>query len=235
MSLPKINYPLFEVVIPSTEKTIKMRPFLVREEKLLLMAQSSGNSRDVVLAIKQVVNNCLVDVLDIEKLTTFDLEYLFVKLRSRSINNIIDVTYNDPEDEQQYKLQIDLDKVEIQRDERHNNKVQITDEMGIILRYPKTDMLKSVEQATSEVDLYFEVIKYCIDKVYDAEEVYETRDQTDEELQEFVTSLDVNTFKQIQLFLETMPKLHYEASYTNSLGTERKVVLQNLNDFFMLG
>ena len=235
MSLPKINYPLFEVEIPSTSKTIKMRPFLVKEEKLLLMAQSSGNSRDVVLAIKQVVNNCIVDKVDIEKLTTFDLEYLFVKLRSRSINNIIDVTYNDPEDEQQYNLKIDLDKVEIQRDERHENKIEITDEMGIILRYPKTDMLKSVEAATSEVDLYFEVIKYCIDKVYDAENVYETSDQTEEELQEFVTSLDVNTFKQIQLFLETMPKLYYEATYTNSLGTERKVVLQNLNDFFMLG
>ena len=113
--------------------------------------------------------------------------------------------------------------------------IEITDEMGIILRYPKTDMLKAVDQATSEVDLYFEVIKYCVDQVYDAENVYETSEQDPEELQEFITSLDVNTFKQIQLFLETMPKLHYETSYTNSKGTERKVVLQNLNDFFMLG
>lgn len=235
MSLPKINYPLFEVEIPSTQQAIKMRPFLVKEEKLLLMAQTSGNSRDTVLAIKQVVNNCIVDNVDVDKLTTFDLEYLFVKLRARSINNVIDVTYTDPEDEQQYKLQIDLDNVEIQRDERHNNKIEITDEMGIILRYPRTDMLKAIDSATSEVDLYFEVIKYCIDKVYDAENVYETSEQTPEELQEFVASLDVNTFKQIQLFLETMPKLHYETSYTNSAGTERKVVLQNLNDFFMLG
>ena len=235
MSLPKINYPLFEVEIPSTQQKIKMRPFLVKEEKILLMAQSTGNSRDTVLAIKQVVNNCVVDTVDVETLTTFDLEYLFVKLRARSINNVISVTYSDPEDEQQYKLDIDLDKVEIQRDERHNNKIEITDEMGIILRYPKTDMLKAVSQATSEVDLYFEVIKYCVDQVYDAENVYETSEQDPEELQEFITSLDVNTFKQIQLFLETMPKLHYETSYTNSKGTERKVVLQNLNDFFMLG
>ena len=235
MSLPKINYPLFEVEIPSTKQKIKMRPFLVKEEKLLLMAQTSGNSRDTVLAIKQVVNNCIVDNIDVEKLTTFDLEYLFVKLRARSINNLIDVMYTDPEDEQQYKIQINLDEVEIIRDERHNNKVEITDEMGIILRYPKTDMLKAVDQATSEVDLYFEVIKYCIDSVYDAENVYETSEQTPEELQEFLASLDVKTFKQIQLFLETMPKLYYEASYTNSKGTERKVLLQNLNDFFMLG
>jgi T4 bacteriophage base plate protein len=235
MSLPKINYPLFDVVIPSSQKKIKMRPFLVKEEKILLMAQSSDDSRDTVLAIKQVVNNCIVDDVDVDKLTTFDLEYMFVKLRARSINNLIDVVYNDPEDEQQYKIQINLDNVEIKTDPKHKNVVEINDDYGLMLRYPKTDMLQQVEKATSEVDLYFEVIKYCIDKVYDANDVYEVKDYSDEELQDFVSSLDVNTFKQIQLFLETMPKLHYEASYTNSLGTERKVVLQNLNDFFMLG
>ena len=235
MSLPKISYPLFDVVIPSSSKSIKMRPFLVKEEKILLTAQSSGDPRDVVLAIKQVVNNCIVDPVDIEVLTTFDLEYLFVKLRARSINNIIDVTYNDPEDQQSYKLSIDLDKVEIQRDERHNPNIQINDDLGLVLRYPKTDMLQSLEKAESEVDIYFEVIKYCIDKIYDADSVYETKEVSDEELTEFITSLDVTTFKQIQLFLETAPKLHYEATYTNSLGTVRKVVLQNLNDFFTLG
>ena len=235
MSLPKINYPLFDVVIPSSTKSIKMRPFLVKEEKILLTAQSSSDPRDVVLAIKQVVNNCIVDTFDIENLTTFDLEYLFVKLRSRSINNIIEVTYNDPEDEKQYKIAVDLDKVEIQKDERHNSNIKITDNLGLMLRYPKTDMLQSLEKATSEVDIYFEVIKYTIDKVYDEENVYNANDYSDEDLNEFVTTLDVNTFKQIQLFLETMPRLYYEASYTNSLGTERKVVLQNLNDFFILG
>lgn len=235
MSLPKINYPIFEVVIPSSQQKIKMRPFLVKEEKILLTAQTTGNSRDVVLAIKQVVNNCLLDTIDIEKLATFDLEYLFIKLRGRSINNIIDVTYRDPDDEQDYKLQIDLDKVEIINNPDHNTKVSIGEHMGLVLRYPKTDMLKAVESATSEVDLYFEVIKYCIDKVYDENEVYDTKDYTDEELNEFVTALDVTTFKEIQKFLETMPKLHYETSYTNSAGVEKKVVLQNLNDFFILG
>jgi hypothetical protein len=235
MSLPKINYPIFEVTIPSSGQKVKMRPFLVKEEKVLLTAQTTGNSRDVVLAIKQVVNNCLLDGIDVEKLATFDLEYIFIKLRGRSINNIIDVTYRDPEDEQEYKLKIDLDKVEIKTDPEHTPNVQINDQLGLVLRYPKTDMLQTVEQATSEVDLYFEVIKYCIDRVYDSENVYETKDYTDEELTEFVTTLDVSTFKDIQKFLETMPKLHYETSYTNSMGTERKVVLRNLNDFFMLG
>lgn len=235
MSLPKISYPLFDVVIPSSSKSIKMRPFLVKEEKILLTAQSSGDPRDVVLAIKQVVNNCIIDDVDVESLTTFDLEFLFVKLRARSINNVIEVTYNDPEDEQSYKLEIDLDKVEIQRDERHTPNIQINDDLGLVLRYPKTDMLKSLESAQSEVDIYFEVIKYCIDKIYDQDNVYETKDVSEEELTEFITSLDVSTFKQIQLFLETAPKLFYETSYTNSKGTVRKVVLQNLNDFFTLG
>lgn len=235
MSLPKINYPLFDVTIPSSGKSIKMRPFLVKEEKILLTAQSSTDPRDVVLAIKQVVNNCIIDDFDIENVTTFDLEYLFVKLRSRSINNIIDVTYSDPEDDKQYKLSVDLDKVEIQKDPRHNPNIKISDNLGLILRYPKTDMLQSIEGVTSEVDIYFEVIKYSIDKIYDEENVYEAKDYTSAELDEFVTTLDVNTFKQIQLFLETMPKLYYETSYTNSHGTERKVVLQNLNDFFILG
>lgn len=235
MSLPKINYPLFDVVIPSSSKHLKMRPFLVKEEKILLTAQTSNDPKDVVLAIKQVVNNCIVDQFNIEDLTTFDLEYMFVKLRARSINNIIDVTYNDPDDGQQYKLQINLDEVEILTDPKHDRNVKINDTFGLILKYPKTDMLQSVSKATTEVDLYFEVVKYCIDKVYDEDEVYEAKDYSDEELTEFVTGLDVNTFKQIQLFLETMPKLHYETSYKNSEGTERKVVLQNLNDFFILG
>lgn len=235
MSLPKISYPLFDVVIPSSTRHIKMRPFLVKEEKILLIAQTSDDPKDVVLAIKQVVNNCVVDQMDIDDLTTFDLEYLFVKLRARSINNIIEVTYSDSEDEQQYKLQVNLDEVVINTDPRHDPKIKINDVFGLILKYPKTDMLQAVSKATSEVDIYFEVIKYCIDKVYDEDNVYDTKDYTDEELTEFVAGLDVNTFKQIQLFLETMPKLHYETSYTNSAGTERKVVLQNLNDFFILG
>ena len=234
--LPKISYPLFDVTIPSSGKKIKMRPFLVKEEKILLTAQSTGEQRETILAIKQVVNNCIVDAdVNVDKLATFDLEYLFVKLRARSVNNLIDVTYDDPEDEKQYKIQIDLDKVEIRNDERHSSKVKINDDLGIMLRYPKTDMLQGLETAETEVDLYFEVIKYCIDSVYDAENVYSASDTSQEDMDEFITSLDVSTFKQIQLFLETMPKLYYEASYTNSLGTERKVILQNLNDFFMLG
>lgn len=235
MSLPKINYPLFDVTIPSTNQKIKMRPFLVKEEKVLLMAQTTGNPRDIVNSITQVVNNCIVDNVDATKLTTFDLEYLFVKLRARSVNNIIDVLYKDDEDGQQYKLQVDLDKVEIIKNPEHSNNIKINEKLGLLLRYPNTDMMDNMSESKTELDLYFEVVKYCIDQIYDEENVYNVVDYSPEELDEFVATLDVSTFKEIQKFMETMPKLYYEAAYTNSQGNEKKVVLQNLNDFFMLG
>lgn len=235
MSLPKINYPLFDVVIPSTGQKIKMRPFLVKEEKILLMAQTTGNSQDIVLSITQVVNNCIIDNVDVNTLTTFDLEYLFIKLRAKSVNNKIDVFYKDDEDGQQYKLEVDLDLIEISKNPDHNNNVQINENLGLILCYPRTDMMNKLAEAKSEVDLYFEVVKYSIEKIYDADNIYNVRDYTEEELDEFLATLDVSSFKEVQKFLETMPKLKYETTYTNSLGNEKKVVLQNLNDFFMLG
>lgn len=235
MSLPKINYPLFDVTVPSTNQKIKMRPFLVKEEKILLMAQTTGNSQDIVTSITQVVNNCVIGDIDINALTTFDLEYLFIKLRARSVNNKIDVFYKDEEDGLQHKLEVDLDKIEISRDPEHNNNIKINDSLGLILCYPRTDMMKNLTEAKSEVDLYFEVVKHTIEKIYDAETVYNVSDYTEEELDEFLATLDVSSFKLVQKFLETMPKLKYEATYTNSLGNEKTITLNNLNDFFMLG
>lgn len=235
MSLPKINYPLFDVIIPSIDKKIKMRPFLVKEEKILLMAQTTGNPEDIISSITQVVNNCIIDEIDINSLTTFDLEYLFIKLRARSVNNKIDVFYKDDEDNQQYKLEVDLDNIEISKDPAHNNDVKINEDLGLILCYPRTDMMNKLSKAKNEVDLYFEVVKHSIEKIYDTENVYNVKDYTEEELDEFLATLDVSSFRLVQKFLETMPKLKYEASYTNSLGKEKKVTLNNLNDFFMLG
>ena len=199
------------------------------------MAQTTGNPEDIVSSITQVVNNCIIDEIDINSLTTFDLEYLFIKLRARSVNNKIDVFYKDDEDNQQYKLEVDLDNIEISKDPAHNNDVKINEDLGLILCYPRTDMMNKLSKAKNEVDLYFEVVKHSIEKIYDTENVYNVKDYTEEELDEFLATLDVSSFKLVQKFLETMPKLKYEASYTNSLGKEKKVTLNNLNDFFMLG
>lgn len=235
MSLPKITYPIFDVTIPSTNAKVKMRPFLVKEEKLLLIAQTSGSSSDVIQSIKQVINNCILDPIDVDLLTTFDLEYLFIKLRSKSVNNMIDIFYKDVDDGENYKVQIDLEKVEILKDPDHSNKIDIGNGLGIILRYPKADMVDRVGDVTNEVEMYFEVVKYCIEKIFDDDNVYNVDDYTPEDLTEFVTTLDVNTFKKVQRFIETMPRIYYETSYTDKSGVEKKVILQTLNDFFTLG
>lgn len=236
MALPKISYPIYELVLPSTKETIKYRPFLVKEEKILLSAQVSGEPEDVVNSIRQVINNCLItEDVNIDSLTTFDLEYLFIKIRSKSVNNIINLTYKDLEDEKRYDVEIDLDMVEIKEDPNHSKNIKITNELGIIMKYPGADLATSVKTIESEMDIFFEVLKGCIESVYDSEKVYGAKDFTEDELEEFIQSLDVNTFKKIQDFFNTMPKLYYEVKYINSLGNERVIPLTTLNDFFSLG
>lgn len=236
MALPKINYPIYELILPSTKKTIKYRPFLVKEEKILLSAQVSGEPQDVVNSIRQVINNCLLtEDVDINSLTTFDLEYLFIKIRSKSVNNVINLAYRDLEDDKRYEVEIDLDTIEIREDPNHNKKIEITNDMGIIMKYPGADLATSVKTIESEMDIFFEVLKGCIESVYDTDKVYTPKDFTDDELEEFIQSLDVNTFKKIQDFFNTMPKLYYEVKYTNSLGNEKVIPLTTLNDFFSLG
>jgi len=237
MSLPKLSYPTFEVTVPSSGDKIKFRPFLVKEEKILLIAQTGGDAKEILNAIKQVVNNCIVtEKFDVEKLTTFDLEYIFIKLRSKSVNNVIKLSYRDGEDDEVYDFEVDLDKVEMKMDPEHSNKIKINDEgLGMILKYPRTDMIEKIGKVDTEIDVFFEVLKYCIEKVYDAENVYDTKEYEAKDIEEFIQSLDVNTFKQIQKFFETTPKLYYEMEYKNKLGKDKKIVLQNLTDFFTLG
>lgn len=235
MALPKLSYPLFDVIVPSTNKKIKMRPFLVREEKILLIAQTSGDPVQTVDAIKQVIEACVVDKLDINSLTTFDLEYIFVKLRSKSVNNKIEILYKDPEDEQQYKIEIDLDKVEVKKDPSHSNKIELNPQLGIIMKYPPLDIADKITEVDSEIDLFFQLIRVCIDQIYDEENVYNINEYKQEEVEEFITSLDVNAFKKIQKFFDTTPKLYYEVEYQRADGSKRNLVLQNLNDFFTLG
>lgn len=212
-----------------------MRPFLVREEKILLMAQTSENPKDIVLAIQQVVNNCLVDNVDFDDLTTFDVEYLFLKLRAKSVGNVIEMKYRDPDDNNQYDVVVDLDDVQVKFTEDHSNKIEITPSTGIILKYPKADMADQISpDVKTEVELMFEVMKYSIDKVYDADNVYDVAASSKEQLSEFVDNLDVDTMKKIQHFMETMPKLYHEVPYTTKDGQEKKIILQTLNDFFTL-
>jgi hypothetical protein len=235
MALPKLSYPTFEVILPSTNKPLKMRPFLVREEKILLVAQQTEEPKEVVNAIRQVIVNCSIDPINVEDLTTFDLEFLFIKLRARSVNSVIKLRYRDNEDNQSYDVECNLDEVQISRTEGHTNFIQINDNMSMLMRYPRADLMQNLDPSMSESEIFFELLSNCIDEVIENGNHHDAKNSTKEEVEEFIASLDVNTFQKIQEFFQTMPKIKHELKYTNSLGNERTVVLDNINDFFTLG
>lgn len=236
MALPKISYPIFELNLPSTKQPVKYRPFLVKEEKILLTAQISGDPQDIVNSIKQVINNCIItEGIDVDRITTFDLEYLFIKIRAKSVNNIISLAYKDLEDDKRYEVEVDLDKIEIKEDPAHTNKIDLGNGLGLIMSYPSAELSSTIKNMEEEMDIFFEVLKSCIDSVYDEERVYPAKEQSREELDEFVQTLSVQAFQKIQEFFNTMPKLYYEVKYVNSLGNEKVIPLTNLNDFFTLG
>ena len=234
MALPKIDQPIFDMTIPSTQAVVQFRPFVVREEKILLIAQQSGSDKEILRAIKQVINNCLVEDIDVDGLATFDLEYMFLKLRARSVNNIVKLSYKDTEDEQVYDFELNLDDIELDI-KPVSNKIKVTDDIGIIMKYPSASIADEMEEFETEVDLLLFFVKKCIDQVYDEENVYPATESTDEELDQFIDSLDVSTFERIREFFDSIPTLKHTLTYTNKNGNERVIELNNLKDFFMWG
>lgn len=233
MALPKIDQPLFDMTVPSTGKTVTFRPFLVKEEKLLLIAQSSGNDTDMIRAIKQVLGNCIIDDLDIDTLATFDLEYMFIKLRAKSVNNIIKLSYRDNEDDELYDFEVDLDTIELEMPKNVNSKIKITDVVGMTMRYPSASITDKMVEFNNEIELLTFFITNCIDTIYDEENVYIAKEYSDTELGEFLDSLNIDTFEKIREFFETIPKVQHTLNYKNKLGNDRSIVLSSLKDFFM--
>jgi hypothetical protein len=236
MALPKIDKPLFDLEVPSQNKTVKSRPFVVKEEKILLTAQQSGQERDIVLAIKQVLANCIQDPsFDLDTLTTFDLEFMFLKLRSRSVNNIIDVSYRDNEDDKVYDFQIDLEKVDMLKSKPIVNKIMVNDTVGIVMKFPSVTVLETVPDDTKPTDLVEYLVRSCIEQIFDEDDVYLASDTSQEELSEFIDSLDIETFTKIREFFDSLPSLYYKIEYTNALGNKREIELTTLSDFFTWG
>lgn len=233
--LPKIDKPLFDLNIPSKKITVKSRPFLVKEEKILLLAQQSGNEKDMINAIKQIIVNCVVDDIDINKLATFDIEYMFLKLRARSVNNVVTVSYRDLNDGKTYDFTIDLDEVEMLDDKNISNRIMITDTVGMVMTYPSAELLTQVDNSSNQVDIFEFLCKSCIDSIFDADNVYLISDYSKEELDEFFDSLTIDTFEKIKTFFENLPKMYYKLDYKNSLGEDRIIELSSLSDFFILG
>lgn len=236
MALPKIKYPTYELEVPSTGEVHKFRPFLVSEEKILLIAQQSGDIKEIILSLKQVIQNCCeTSGFDADKLATFDIEWLFLKIRSRSVSNKAKVYLTDNEDGNEYSFDVDLEEVTLQKNPAHTNKIKLNDEISIQLKYPNTGMLDMIAGMRLDTNAFFEVMKYCIEFVITKDEIMKFNDSRESEQNEFVQSLDINSFNAITTFFETMPKMNYVIKYKNAMGHDRTVVLKNLNDFFILG
>lgn len=234
--LPKIDKPLFEMTVPSQNKKVTFRPFLVKEEKILLIAQQGGEEKEIIRALKQILQNCIQDLdFNVEDLTTFDLEYMFLKLRSKSVSNIVKLQYQDNDDDKIYDFEIDLDAIEVQFDPKHTNKIQITDDIGMIMKYPSVNIVNDAPESGDPVEIMDHLIRNCIDKIYDSENVYDVKDHTTEEVNAFLDDLTIDSYDKIREFFDTLPKMYHELNYVNENGNERKIELTGLRDFFTWG
>ena len=233
MSLPKIDQPLFDLTIPSTGKKVMFRPFLVKEEKILLIAQQSEDA-DVVRAIKQILQLCVQDEdFDVNELTTFDLEYAFLKLRARSVNNVVKLSYRDNEDDKVYDFELDLDTIEIEMPENVDANIDITDDVKLVMKYPSASITDKMSGIDNEVDLMTFFIINCIDSIITPDDVFSASDYSEKELEEFLDGIPVKAFESIREFFENIPKLYHKIEYTNSNGNEREIELNTIKDFFM--
>ena len=233
MTLPVINTPTNELTVPSTKEKITYRPFLVKEEKILLTAMETGGEQDMVLALKQIVNNCLIKEMDIDHLATFDLEYIFLNLRSKSVGEVATINITCPDDEEtQVPVEIPLDEVEVTFPEGHTNKIELTDTIGLTMRYPDFTLASVTRESNTEY--LFDMIKGCIAQITEGETVHERVDFNEKELDTFLDSLSTKQLEGVQNFFETMPKLRHEVTVTNpKTKKNNKVTLEGLVAFFV--
>jgi len=235
MALPKLNVPKYKTNLPSTGKVVNYRPFLVKEEKLLLIATETGNQADLVRAIKEILSNC-TDLKDVNSLSTFDLEFLFLKIRTKSVGENVEVTVTCPDDnETEVAVSIPLDEINVVKDKKHKTELKLSDEIIITMGYPSVETFVTMNFDTeqSQVDQLFEMAASCIETIADANQVYECKDSTKQELLEFFDQLSTKQFVMIQEFFETMPKLSHKVKVTNpNTGVESEIVLEGLASFF---
>ena len=236
MALPKINTPTYELVIPSTDEKVKYRPFLVKEEKILMIAMESGEQSDIINAVKTIVKECTFGEVDVSNMPMFDVEYIFLNIRAKSVGEISKIQLKCPDDNETFaNVEVDLTEVSVQVDDGHTNKIELTDEMGIIMQYPTIDAFQKTNIEEINAENMLDVIGSCISQIYDkgGEEVFEAKDSTKKELNEFIEQLDSKQFLEVQAFFDTMPKLKHEITVKNpKTEVESKVTLTGLNDFF---
>ena len=237
MPLPKIATPTYELVIPSTGKKIKYRPFLVKEEKVLILAMESEDMSTIATAVKDVIKNCIITRgIKVEELATFDIEYLFLNIRGKSVGEEVEVLITCPDDGvTKVPAVIALDEIEVVFDDEHNKDIRLDDTLTMRLKYPSMDQFIKSNFVLNDisVDDTFEVVMSCIEQIYNEEESWSSKDCTKKEMKEFIEQLSSKQFKEIEKFFETMPKMSHTVKVTNpETGVESDVVLEGLASFF---
>ncbi len=239
MPLPTISTPTYELVLPSSGKKIKYRPFLVKEEKILIMALESEDTKQITTAIKTVLSQCILSRgIKIDKLSTFDIEYLFLNVRAKSVGETVEVNVTCPDDgKTQVQMEIDIDAIKVQKDPKHTNIIKLDDSLSVQMNYPSLNQFIETNfdtgAKTSQVDQSLEVIMACIQQIYNEEESWDASEYSKKELKEFVESMNSKQFKQIESFFETMPKLSHKVKVTNpETKVQSDVVIEGLASFF---
>jgi hypothetical protein len=236
MPLPKLVVPEYELQLPSSKETVKYRPFLVKEEKILLVAMETGEEKDMINAVKSIIKNCTNLKTRVDNLATFDIEYLFLKIRSKSVGEVSTVLVTCPDDgETQVPVEIQLEDIEVIWPENHSRTIELTDTIGIEMNYPALDTFVKLNFTGDNitVDNIFDLAVTCIDKIYDGEELHEAKNCTKKELLEFLDGMKSDQFQKLQTFFSDMPKLEHDVEVENpKTGVKSTVKLEGLGSFF---
>lgn len=235
--LPVNSTPIYTLKVPSTDKLLKYRPFLIKEEKALLIAQQSEDASVMVESLKQVIKACIKDEIDVEGLATFDLEYIFTQIRAKSVGEVIELSLSCDtctDEKAVAMVSIDLTKLTVNKNPDHKLKISLYDDVGIAMRYPTIDIVTKLENTdSSDIEQVFEIVVECVDYIYTTDEVFHAKDQSKTELMDFLNNLTSDQFVNVQKFFETMPKLSHEIDYKCPVcNVAHHKVLEGLNSFF---
>jgi hypothetical protein len=241
--LPKIDVPIYDVQLPLTKKKIRYRPFLVKEEKLLMMAMEANDIKGVTTTIKQIVNNCILDEVDVEKLPVTDIEFLFLQLRARSVSEIVELSYkcnNTVKDDEGIekpcnhivKFDFNIFDIKPMFDEKHTNKIELGPELGIVMRYPTFESIELIEDG-DDVSKVFSILTTCVDYIYDKDNIYYAKDVSTEELNEFIDGMTRDQFEKVKDFFDTMPKLKKNVDFKcGKCGYSENIEIEGIQNFF---
>jgi hypothetical protein len=239
MALPLQNTPTYNLTIPSTGKSVRFRPFLIKEEKSLLIAQQSEDLMIMIDTLKNVIKDCIIDKVDVDKFATFDIEYIFTQIRAKSVGETVELIVQCDEDhgEQQeksrVKLIIDLSTIEVEKDPKHTNKIDLFGDVGMVLRYPTIEIMKRMESSEDNLESIFQIVADSVDYIYQGEEVFYAKETTREEILQFLENLTSDQFAKVNDFFTTMPRIKKDVEYKCPLcGKQHKKTLEGLQSFF---